>query len=77
MVNRLENGQCLRCGTPLIMDFMGRFSDLHMCTSCDDFMRRQLYQCRKKKEKGIRSGQFYYKHQHPMGFVEEIEHVIE
>lgn len=54
MVNRLYTDKCLRCGDPLITDSEGNFNRFHCCTSCTDFINRQLYEMhmnRKQRKK--------------------------
>jgi len=50
--NRLLRGECLRCGTPLIADFMGSFNEYNCCTACTDFVEKSLYELSKKKKPG-------------------------
>jgi hypothetical protein len=68
MGNRLFNDECLRCGTPLIADQYGAFGDYHMCSSCDDYTRRAIYEISKRGMKGKTK---YYKHMHP------IQHIVD
>jgi len=59
MGNRLLEGKCLRCGNDLLADFMGRLPELHLCSSCDDFVRRARYEILQKRKKYKFK---YYKH---------------
>ena len=53
--NRLLRGECLRCGTPLIADFMGNFNKYNCCTDCTEFVLKSLYELSKKKKPGLKT----------------------
>jgi hypothetical protein len=66
MGNRLLEGKCLRCGEVLLADYMGMLPELHLCSSCDDFVRRSRYEVGKKRKK---FNWKYYKHGYNLTYV--------
>jgi len=54
--NRLLRGEYLKCGTPLIADFMGNFNEFNCCTSCTEDVKKLLYEASKKKKASRRIG---------------------
>lgn len=65
--NRLERGECLKCGTPLIFPF----NEYRMCTQCIPWLMQALYRHKtapKNKDKQ-KVGKLFRKLRFPKGQV--------